>query len=213
MNKLNASRLAVLEGKWYPSQKSRRNTSIRELFDFLCNIKFSDSQSYHYEMFNDEHAFHEIVQRLKKQNGIHCIYVAAHGSEQGIHGANGDCISLQKIDEAISSSDIDRGRFHGIYFGSCLFGQHSTLEQLLYGNKKITWVAGYGKEIDFIKSSALDLIFWHHYLMQEGTPLSRIKNTSNWLNSAVSGLINDLDFRVYCWDERTNDYTVKLVGK
>lgn len=206
---LNASRLAVLEGKWYPTQKSRRNTSIRELFDFLCNIKFSDSQSYHYEMFNDEHAFHEIVERLKKQNGIHCIYVAAHGSEQGIQGSNGECISLQKIDEAISSPD--RGRFHGIYFGSCLLGQNSSLEQLLLGDKKITWVAGYGKEIDFIKSSALDLIFWHHYFMiPKSTPLNRIKNTSAWLNKLVPGLINELDFRVYCWDGRTN--VIQLVG-
>lgn len=210
---LNESRLAVIEGKWYPTKKSGRNTSIREIFDLLCNLRYGDAQSYHYEMFNDKHAFNEITKRLIQQNGIHYIYVASHGSEDGIQGSNGEIISLQQIIKAVSANAEDRGKLNGLYFGGCLFGQNESLKKLLQEEKnKAWWVAGYGKSVDFVNSTALDMMFWNFYLNVKGTPLTRIQKTCEWLNSRVSGLLKELDFRVYCSDERTIDSTKKLIG-
>jgi hypothetical protein len=197
---LNESRLAVIEGKWFPTEKLRRNTSVRDLFDLLCNLNFSSSQEYHYEMFNNYAALKEIVLRMTAQISVHYLYIACHGTKEGIQGSNSVHIPLGKVAKIIADAGDVSGKLHGIYFGSCLFGQELSLIKLLKAGTKILWIAGYGKEIDFVKSSAFDMIFWNHFSCQDGSELIRINKTCSWINANMPGLIKELDFRVYSWE-------------
>ncbi len=67
--------LAVVESRW----ERKRNYSIRSIFDLISDLSYGDTHGYHYEMVNDEHAFKEIVSRLRQTRGIRALYIAAHG--------------------------------------------------------------------------------------------------------------------------------------
>lgn len=203
--KSNESRLAVIEGKWFPSGPTMRNVSVKEIFDLLCDIRFEDPHSYHYEMFNNDVALKEIIERLASKDGIHCMYIASHGSQNGLTGSNEELISTTKIKNAISSTNDHKGRFHGLFFGSCHFGSKKNLEEIMNSRERLTWAAGYETKVNFIKSSALDMMFLSEYLIcldDEGkeitTPLTKIRKTSEWAKKAIPGLIRELGFNVIC---------------
>jgi hypothetical protein len=47
----------------------------------------------------------------------------------------------------------------GLHLGSCNLGQPAILEELAR-NTSIEWVAAYDKEVPWLESTALDLLFW-----------------------------------------------------
>jgi hypothetical protein len=65
-----------------------QNISVRGLFDLVSDINFDSPHNYHYEMFNNGTALQEIMARLASMDNIHNIYIAAHGSEDGLFGSN-----------------------------------------------------------------------------------------------------------------------------
>lgn len=191
----NKTTLAVIEGKWFRNQ----NISVRSLFDLISDLKFGSPHEYHYEMFNNAASLQEILGRLGSTDKVHNIYVAAHGSTDSITGSNEEDIGYIKVKNAIKQISESNGRLNSIYFGSCLFGTHENLSSFLFeghGNK-IRWVAGYTKEINFVKSSMLDMLFWDIYLnCEQGSPLSRIEFVTKTLKDQVGGLIDELGFKV-----------------
>jgi len=195
------SKLAVIEAKWFRGQ----NISMRGVFDFLTDIHFKNAHSYHYEMFNDAHAFKELFSRMSLLNGIHDIYVAAHGDMNGIYGSNQELISKTIVKNIIESSNDARGRLDSIYFGCCLFGNELSMVKLLCAGSTIKWIAGYDKSVGFIDSSSLDLMFWNHYWNNKkenksNTTLQHIQKTFADLKNDTGGLMERLGFKVYVWD-------------
>lgn len=195
------SKLAVMEMKWFRGL----NISMRGVFDFLTDIHFKNAHSYHYEMFNDARAFKEIFCRLSSLNGIHDIYVAAHGDISGIVGSNEKIISQTILKNIIESSNNARGRLDSVYFGCCLFGNNLAMEKLLCAGNSIKWIAGYENSVDFIDSSSLDLIFWNRYWKNKNdnksiTTLQNIQKTIVELKKDADGLMTRLGFQVYVWD-------------
>lgn len=207
---MNKSNIAVIEGKWFKD----KNTSVRSLFDLISDLHFDSPHQYHYEMFNNGGALKEIVLRLASTNNIHHIYFAAHGSEQGIYGSNDVEISTTKLTNIIKATNDGRGKLDSIYFGSCSFGNSKNLEKLLLSaeGEQIRWIAGYTKDVDFVKSTALDAIFWHEYIEAKYdkkkrlvSPLNRIEAVCKTISKQVGGLVEELGFKVISFNaKRTN---------
>ena len=165
-------------------------------------------------MFNDGAALQEIMERLASKNNIHHIYIAAHGSENGLFGSNGEKISKTIIKNTIKRINGSRGKLESIYFGSCNFGNYSNLEELLeYGNSKLRWVAGYTKEIDFVKSSVLDTLFWNLYINESSTVSETVNNVCGTLLQDAGGLVEKLGFKVLAYDGRRSHPIMDLTKK
>ena len=133
-------------------------------------------------MFNNGDALKEIVMRLAATNNIHHIYFAAHGSEQGIYGSNEEeVVSTTRLSNIIKTINSLRGKLDSVYFGSCSFGNEKNLERLLLSaeGEQIRWLAGYTKDVDFVKSTALDAIFWHEYIAAKYDSQGRQVSTLN----------------------------------
>jgi hypothetical protein len=205
------SRIAVLETKWY----EHSNVSIRDMFDLLSNLTYEHPNAYRYEMFGGKAEFKNAFDRLAEKNGIHYLYIAAHGADDGIQGTMRSDISTTVVSNRISATDDDdtRGRLAGIYFGSCSFGSHKNLERLLKSGNKPRWVAGYNKDVDFVSSTALDLLFFHTHVthiqsQKKMTELEAIKATASDLKANVGGLMKNLGFSLLMWERRK---VVKLI--
>ncbi len=147
-------KLAVIEGRWWKNM----NTSVKPLFDLIGDLVIGNPNGYHYETFADGDAFQEVVQRLGRQNGIRHLYIAAHGSEdgQGLLGVSGQPISRTRIRNAFKETSFD-----GLMFGSCFPLDEVFAAQLFDACSPLKWAAGYAADIDWITSSAMDLVFWN----------------------------------------------------
>lgn len=203
--KVNQSQVAVIEGKW----EKARNLTVKSFFDFVCELHFADQHAYHYEMFNNGTAFQEILPRMCSTNNIRHVYIAAHGGIDGILGSNGEAISITRIKNAVRELDNAKGALHSLYFGCCLFGQFDTIRELLEASNELTWIAGYTTSVDFIDSTLLDGLFWHHYIRsKEIAPLSRIKDAYSRIKGDAPGLMQRLGFKVAVRDERRRSESV-----
>lgn len=205
---MNHSQVAVIEGKW----EKNRNLTVKSFFDFVCDLHFDSQHAYHYEMFNNGSAFQEIFPRMCKTDNIRNVYIAAHGDTDGILGSNGEVISMTSIKNAVRELDNTEGKLHSIYFGCCLFGQFRNIHDLLEAGDQLRWIAGYTKAVDFVESTLLDGLFWHHYITSnENTPLLRIVDTYTKLKVDASGLMQRLGFKVAVRDERRTNPIFELV--
>jgi len=154
------SQLAVLEGKW----SEQTNISVKGLFDILSDINFKTPHSYIYEMFCDAAALNNIVSRMGDNNDIRYLYIGAHGNQTSISGSGGNISRVQLRNTLIK---LNAGTMEGLFLGSCLFGDKKNSRFLLNppnnNNPPIKWVAGYTKNIDWIDSSVLDMLFWNKF--------------------------------------------------
>lgn len=192
------TQLAVLEGRW----KDDSNISVRGLFDLLSDIHCRTPHGYHYEMFCDRAALKNMIDRVADDDRLHYVYIGAHGDEDGIFGSDDTCISRQAI-KGMFKNWLP-GTVDGLYLGTCLFGHETNADYLLNpanprDKPPFKWVAGYENAVDWIDSSALDLLFWNTFLDCSDTlsPLARIKATAAVLNRQAPGLVKDLGFQVF----------------
>jgi hypothetical protein len=183
------SGLAVLEGRWFKD----RNTSVRSVFDLLCDLEFKNQHAYYYEMFCDKQAFSSIIDRVGRASKIKWMYIATHGNQTGICGSDRTIISRDEIIKAINKlkkpkpGNVNQNRINGLFFGSCLFGSMENAEEIL-DDTKLRWVAGYDTEADWIKSTLIDLYFWQTFFnTKSNTELSRIKYTAELISGHFPG--------------------------
>lgn len=191
--------VTLLEGKWFPD----KHVTVSDLFNPLFSVWTpSGKRAYHYEMFTNEHAFVSAIAHAMRPGKAHAIYIGAHGDEKCIHGFHDEGISRTKIRNAFSSK---RGPKHGVYFGSCLFATPENAEYLLESCPRITWMAGYTSSVDWIDSSALDLIFLRHFLFpspgsgtkKPTTSYQRLRYAVDRVKTDMQPFVRRLEFHVY----------------
>ena len=186
--------LAVIESRWWTDG----NDSVRGVFDMLAGIIVGNPFGYHYEMFNNTESIKEMIPRLVRTPDIHHIYIAAHGDRQAIYGAGDARISRTVIANLLA--EVDARQLYGVFFGSCEFGD--SVEKLME-RTRVTWLAGYVEEVNWLHASAMDLFFWNAYYL---SGIQRVKRkadrslnmlvllTALWIR--VPYLFRELGFRV-----------------
>jgi len=126
----------------------------------IATIKKSNSDSYHYEMYNNSASLEEIVDRVSRKRYVRNLYIAAHGWDRGISGAEEREINEVEIESL--ANFLPRRGLDGLYLSSCCTANADTAALLLNGSN-IHWVAGYSGEPDWLEGAALDLYFWARY--------------------------------------------------
>lgn len=195
-----ASGLVVLEGRW----ERARNISVRSLFDLLVDMQFGSSHKYHFENFATGESLKEIIGSVcRNHSRKKYIYIGAHGNSNYIQG------SVQHVSRTVLNN-IFREKLgagiKGIFFGACLFGNKKNAQFFFDMEagvlRNVTWIAGYGKSVDWVESSILDILFWKKiFEIKAANPKLResevIKNVCNYLNENAKGLVADLEFQVF----------------
>lgn len=196
-----APSLTILEGKWFP----RKNVSLESLFLPLFSVWAPDGVSpHHYEMFTTADAFRDAMLHAFGGGRARTVYVAAHGDRHSIKGFHDYGISRAKVRNAlrfVGPSAVKRG----VYFGSCGFATHNNAEFILSECNRVSWMAGYSSNVDWVDSSVLDLFFLRHFLFP--SPGSGHRRPRTWMQklkfsvdrtcTQMSQLALDTEFHVY----------------
>lgn len=161
-----STKIAVIESRWHnPSNDIERNTTVRPLFEFLANIHCGTHHAFEYEMVGKQPALDEALSRLARSRRVAVAYLAMHGNENGLHLHGGGRVSRTHLRNSLRDISSARGaRLRGLYLGSCLFGTPALARFLLERNVSVNWVAGYRESVDFVHSTALDLLFFNLWL-------------------------------------------------
>lgn len=165
----------------------------------IANISYDNPNAYHYEMANSEAAIKEALPRIASYRECRFLYVATHGDWDGLHLLNEELLSRIELRNLLARVHETKGsKLRGIHLGSCLFTMDRLANFLFEKDVGVTWIAGYSEHVDWIESSALDLLFFNELLKFEAeTDLAAIKNTAAKLKIAAPGLIEHLGFGIF----------------
>jgi hypothetical protein len=199
--------LAVVESRWWESG----NDSVRPLFETLAGIVENNPHSVRYDMFSEEASLSNVIEDIVADKSYHSIYIGAHGNDGAICGLGDIEISRTKLRNIFRNCN-KKGRVSGVYFGSCLVGTERNASFWLTEapNTGLQWIGGYTKSVDWIDSSAIDMIFWSKYLHERKRNRSRrkgkkndlqmVKHAAHEMKKLMPTIFSEMGFNIYNLD-------------
>ena len=140
-----------LEGEWESDLKHKN--SIKSVLDLIS--KNLEVDFIYRNMGIKDNLFHYLKEFSKDTYKDYTIlYLATHGLQNGLH-TNDDFVELDEI------AEICKGKLKNkiIYFGSCLTLKiNDDIIQKFLKKTKALAVCGYKSEVDFLHSTALDIL-------------------------------------------------------
>ncbi len=194
--------LGVIETRWFDDG----HHTVRPLFEFLSYALKDRSDAFTYERFVGAPSFRDAVRFIMSGSGVDFLYVAAHGDFAKIEAPDGSGLSRTFLRNTFVDANRDRRhRLKGVLFGSCKFGEADNLIEIMRPAKirgeeignRLMWVAGYGEEIDYTRSSLLDIYFYDIFFRTDGRDeITRVRKTLERLDKTLPGLMEGLALRV-----------------
>lgn len=199
--------LAVIESRWW----EYGNDSVRPLFETLAGILYGNPHAVRYDMFAEKASLSQIINEVSQDGSYHSIYIGSHGDNGSIYGLGESKISRTELRNILIKAN-DHHSISGLYFGSCLIATAQNASFWLPDNYEtgLEWVAGYTTKVDWVDSSAVDMIFWSKYLLERQKNKSRrrnkkddidmIKAASAEMKKLVPNIFTQMGFNVYYRD-------------
>jgi len=193
--------LGVIESRWF----DERHHTVRPLFEFLSYALKDRPDAFTYERFVGAVSFREAVRFMMGAGDVEYLYVAAHGDFGKIETPDGSGLSRTFLRNTICEINRRRRRLKGVLFGSCKFGDAGNLVEVLRPakvrgqtvNNRLVWAGGYGREIDYTRSSLFDIYFYDLFLRTNGQDeIARIESTVDRLNRSLPGLVDSLSLSI-----------------
>lgn len=182
--------ILVLESPW--ESKSVKSTSVWPFISEFANAM--DLYAYH-QIFTDTKSFCHWINVFNKEKNItmpKLLYVAAHGGVKQI------CALENKINGSTIIEKLKKSKtINYVHFGSCLFGNIGNLELLLKKVKHIKMAAGYKETVDWVDSTAFELMLWQRIVTREEDTKNLKLHTivNKFVDDEVPDLAKNLGFR------------------
>ena len=197
-SKRKHTNICVIESRWW----REKNTSVKVIFDVLADMHTGSPHGYDYEVANNRAGFEETLKRQLKNDDSSYIAIATHGSRQGLELFNDEVVSRAVIRNILKNDCLPEGRNTiGVHLGCCTFLDRSAAEFLNRGDIGPWWLAGYSKSVDWIESTALDLMFFNKLLLVDNNvtanPVATIKKVAFKIAKESNGLAKRLGFQIY----------------
>ena len=144
-----------LEGNWNTNPRSKQ--SIRPILDILY---YSAGLRYVYRKCNTKDEFFEYLRQFtfKRYKNYRILYIAFHGRPNGIQIGR-DFVTLSEI------ADVLEGELAGcaVHFGSysTMRTKRANIDDFM-NRTKADLVSGYRKQVDFIESTAWEILWFNH---------------------------------------------------
>jgi hypothetical protein len=193
--------LGVVESRWF----DERHHTVRPLFEFLSYALKDRSDAFTYERFVGAVSFRDAVRFMMAGGDIDFLYVAAHGVSGKIEAPNGSGLSRTFLRNTLVEANRKRRRLKGVLFGSCKFGDEHNLIELLRParmrgedvDNKLIWAGGYGEEIDYTRSSLVDIAFFDLFFRTNGgDEIKRLERAIESLDKVMPGFAENLQLRI-----------------
>lgn len=195
------SKLSVIESRWW----NNGNDSVRSLFETIGGIIYSNPHSIRYDMFADRTSLEKIIKNVS-ENDFDSVYIGCHGNDTSIFGIDDNEISRTELRNIFRTLN---NKINGLYFGSCSVCSRKNAEFLLdpANFSGLQWVAGYKNDVEWVNSSAIDMMFFSKYLYEKQKNKSRKKgkltdiqiaiNTANQMKTVIPYAFSSYGLNVF----------------
>ncbi len=189
--------LGVIETRWF----DERHHTVRPLFEFLSYALKDRPDAFTYERFVGASSFRETVRFMTGRGDVEYLYVAAHGDFGKILVRDGSGLSRTFIRNTFCEVNRRSRRLKGVLFGSCKFGDAQNLIEVLRPSKirgesvnnRLIWVGGYDQEIEYTRSSLVDIYFYDLLLRSAaGNEIARVERAVADLDKMMPNLAENL---------------------
>jgi hypothetical protein len=142
----------ALESYWSEDLASRE--SVQPFVKGLCDLY---QWEFHYRTFdsgNDIKLWVDNFNRIRRSGRHKVVYIASHGSSRVLATLE------EKIPTKVLVSALKAApSIVGLHLGACSLGQEPLLNGIMR-KTSLQWVAAYDREVPWMESSILDLLFW-----------------------------------------------------
>jgi hypothetical protein len=194
---LDHTRIAFIESRW----RDNSNRSMRGMFDLIADIATGNPNGFHYEMAGDPVAMVAAIHRVSLNRKCRYLCIGAHGDFDGLQFEEDKLLRRARLRHALVRIEkTERTRLDGLYLSSCAFGSGNLAHFLFDEPSPITWIAGYREYVNWIDSSALDLLFFNELMRVEGgglTPREKIVHVTERMCARAPSLVEELGFGVF----------------
>lgn len=164
--------IACLESIWFDDVENRDRVSVVPVLELISKNSEGEIQFSHLTCNTESEFTYNlgVLKKLRKEKyGI--LYLAFHGQPGEIHLADGTKISLEKLADLMGKGFAD----WVVHFGSCgtIDVSQSRLTKFATSTQ-VLLVAGYTKDVDWMESAAMDLLFLDR--LQDYKDMSRMWN-------------------------------------
>ncbi|MBD3336631.1 MAG: hypothetical protein GF355_14055 [Candidatus Eisenbacteria bacterium] len=143
----------VLESYW--SENLTERDSVLPFLRGLCDLYRWESHYRTFDSANDLDLWTGQFNRLRRAGQEKIVYIASHGSSAGVLTTVEQKIPLDQLLHALRPAK----NIVGLHLGACSLGQPPILEEILK-KTSIDWVAAYDRDVPWLESTMLDLLFW-----------------------------------------------------
>jgi hypothetical protein len=149
--------IACLESIWFDDVENRDRVSVIHVLELISKNYEGEVQFSHLTCNTEQEFIYNlsVLKKLRKETyGI--LYLAFHGQPGEIHLADGTKINLEKLADLMGKGFAD----WVVHFGSCgtVDVSQSRLAKFTTSTQ-VLLVAGYTKDVDWMESAAMDLLF------------------------------------------------------
>ena len=182
---MTSKNIYCLESNWksHPSSKQ----SIKPILDLL-NTTYNVKYIYKKCLTKDDFIMNIERYAFKRYKNYPILYIACHGKRNRIQVGN-EYITLNEI------SNVLQGKLKGkfVHFGSCstLSTSWRNISNFI-SVTKCNFISGYCKDVDYIGSTAFELLFFQ--ILQEISLVSKIEKK---ISKEFHSIAKKLNFNIY----------------
>jgi hypothetical protein len=181
--------ILVLESPW----EEDFSEQAYSVYPFVSEFAKIQGLTSHHRMFYDVTSFHHWLETFNNQNKEFLLYIAGHGTRGRINGLRSN-LNFQSIVSEITKC----GNLKYAHFSTCGFGGAKNLQSIMENAKQLKWVAGYGKNIDWVDSTLFDISLWNKLLRKEGDENKAFQTLVKEIVHSMPGAVDDLGFN-FCY--------------
>ena len=190
--------LAVMEpAEWYDDDQI---TSIKSVLHILSQLENFDPNDFVHSTFVNEASFKATLHYLTGLRQTNYIYIGCHATpwmDDKLETPAGDCISRTEI-----LNRVNKRHIRGVFLSVC--NSNNIAKYIAENVGYNTWVAGYGKEVNWIQSCAFEMLFWQRIFRVERKQHRKRRTVRKVVNRLGSyrGLFDKLQLEL--WGRSTN---------
>jgi hypothetical protein len=151
----------ILESYW--SDNLTQRDSVLPFLKGLCDLYRWESHYRTFDSANDLDLWIKQFNKLRRSGQHKIVYVASHGSAAGVLATVEQKIPFKALIHSLRPAK----NIVGLHLGACSLGQPPIMQEILK-KTSISWVAAYDRDVPWLESTMLDLLFWSW--IYEGAP-------------------------------------------
>lgn len=181
------------------------------MYELISECSFDEPYELSCDIVSTKAGFEAALARWSQSSEISYLCIAGHGNRRGVILDDGKIGTAKAITKALAAS-FTKTHLVGLHLSSCGTVNSDFSGELLKGAPPLHWISGYSTTADWVKSLAMDMLFFRLLLdsYKDESPEELIRRVAESLLASAPGLCESLGMRIF--ERRPEGKMLDLLG-